>query len=139
MGMSPKARHKARRFAMQAVYQWSVTQIDLNEVKRQFQENNVQHKVDWPFFNRIVEGVYEHVASLDQDLTPLSDRPFDSVNLIELAILRLVAFELKGCLDVPAKVVMDEYIELAHDFGGEDGYKFINGIAEKLWKQYRPV
>lgn len=123
---------------MQAVYQWTVTGTALGAVKRQYEESNAQHKVDWPFFHRLVEGVYEHADLLDQDIAALTDRSFDSVNPVELAILRLAAFELKACLDTPAKVVIDEYIELAHHFGAEEGYKFVNGVTEKLWKQYRP-
>lgn len=138
MGMSPRARHKARRFAMQAVYQWSVTATNLEVLKKQYQESNAQHKVDWEFFERLVDGVLEHTAFIDQDLGRLAARSFDSINPVELAILRLAAFELKSCLDVPAKVVIDEYIDLAHDFGAEEGYKFVNSVTEKLWKQYRP-
>jgi N utilization substance protein B len=139
MGMSPKARSKARRFAMQAVYQWAINGTTLMQLKQQYQDSNAQHKVDWPFFNRIVEGVFEERASLDQDIAKLTTRPFETVNPVELAILRLAALELKLCLDVPAKVIIDEYIELGHQYGAEEGYKFINSVTEKLWKQYRPL
>lgn len=65
------------------------------------------------------------------------DRPIEEVDPIELAIVRLGAYELKHRLDVPYRVVINEGIELAKRFGGTDGHKFVNSVLDKLSRRLR--
>ncbi|MDF2691215.1 MAG: nusB [Gammaproteobacteria bacterium] len=138
MGMSPKARHKARSFAMQAIYQWQLTGDTLNQIEAQYLVANNHHKVDWEFFKALLHGVPEHLSQIDDYIEQVSsERSLKEINPVELSILRLAIFELIHRIDVPYRVVINEYIDLAHTFGAEEGHKFINGILDKVAKQTR--
>ena len=65
-------------------------------------------------------------------MSPFLSRPIDDLDLVEKAILRLSTFELTKRQDVPYKVVINESIELAKDFGAEDSHKFVNGVLDKI-------
>ncbi|MDF2940700.1 MAG: nusB [Gammaproteobacteria bacterium] len=140
MGMSPKARHKARSFAMQAIYQWQLTGDALNHIEAQYLVANSHHKVDWDFFKALLHGVPEHLTEIDSHIEQASnDRSLKEINPVELSILRLAIFELMHRIDVPYKVVINEYVDLAHTFGAEEGHKFINGNLDKIAKLTRKV
>jgi len=78
-------------------------------------------------------------AELDELLIPNLDRKLAELDKVELAVLRLGTFELKNRTDVPYRVVIDEYIELAKLFGAEDGHKYVNGVLNKLAHSLRSV
>ena len=78
-----------------------------------------------------------HSDELDAMLTPLLDRPIEQLDLVERGVLRLAAVELSERIDVPYRVVIDEYVELTKLFGSEDAYKFVNGVLDKLSAQQR--
>lgn len=139
MTISVKARHNARMFAMQALYQWSVSSGNIADLLAQYMTANDHHKVEWDFFQAIVRGSLENLTEIDAKIAALTDRPFNEVNPVELAILRLATFELMSRIDVPYKVVINEYIDLAHEYGAEEGHKFINGILDKLAHQLREI
>ena len=79
------------------------------------------------------------LASLDASLSPHLDRSLESVDPVERAILRIGAFELARHPEIPYRVVINEAIELAKVFGGEQGHKYVNGVLDKAAKQLRPV
>lgn len=140
MSVKIKERRRARMHAIQALYQQQMAGSTLTELKQQYHEDNVnRHSVDWLFFNELLEGVDEHTAHIDETIKPLVDRNFDSINPIELSILRLGIFELLYRLDVPHQVVINEYVSYAFDLGAEDGYKFVNGLLEKATDSCRTV
>lgn len=132
------SRRRARQLAMQAIYQWQLTQAVLPDVIQQYVEMNDMNKVDFELFKQIVTAAINHTPELDALFIPLLDRPIDELDPVELAILRLCTFELKDRLDVPYKVVINEGVELAKKFGGTDGHKYINGILDKLAQSIRP-
>ena len=78
-----------------------------------------------------------HSGELDAMLAPLLDRPIEQLDLVERGVLRLAAVELSERIDVPYRVVIDEYVELTKLFGSEDAYKFVNGVLDKLSAQQR--
>jgi len=138
--MSPKARHKARSFAMQAVYQWQITGDALHQIEAQYLVANSHHKVDWDFFKVLVHGVPEQLTEIDQLISKASsERNLKEINPVELAILRLAIYEFMHRIDVPYKVVINEYVDLGHTFGAEEGHKFINGILDKVARQTRQL
>ena len=139
MDISPKARRSARMFAMQAMYQWQINGGSVPDLMAQYMSTNAHRKVDWDFFQALVKGVAEQVHGIDDKIAPLTDRNFKDVNPVELAILRVAIFELAERLDVPYKVVINEYIDIAHEFGAEEGHKFVNGILDKLARQLRAI
>ncbi|MDO8955043.1 MAG: transcription antitermination factor NusB [Gammaproteobacteria bacterium] len=136
--MSPKARHKARSFAMQAIYQWSHTGDTLSQIEAQYLVANAHHKVDWEFFKGLLHGVPANLTEIDEHIsTASSDRSVKEINPVELAILRLAIFEFMHRIDVPYKVVINEYVDLGHTFGAEEGHKYVNGVLDKVAKQTR--
>ena len=136
---SPAARRKARRFAVQALYQWQLAGADLAQIEAEFRADNDMSNVDVEYFHDILHGVPREKALLDEKVAPLLDRRLDEMTPVELAIVRLGAFEMVRRIDVPYKVVINEAVELAKTFGATDGHKFINGVLDKLAQRERSV
>lgn len=140
--MKPAGRHqrrqRARRRALQALYQWQITHQDAGEILQQFRAAQDLSEVDADYFTTLTEGVIGEQAVLDRKLAPFLDRPIDQLDIIELAVLRLGAWELLHAPDVPFRVVLDEAIDLAHRFGAEQGHAFINAVLDKAARNWRP-
>ncbi len=136
---SPAARRKARRFALQALYQWQVSGSGLGDIEAEFRTDNDMSKVDDEYFHDILHGVPKEKCVLDEKIQPFLDRRIDELTPVELAILRLGAFEMCHRIDVPYKVVINEAIELAKTFGATDGHKYVNGVLDKLAQRERMV
>ena len=130
-------RHNARKAAVQALYQWDLTQQPVHEIAPQFEKIHDMQNLDRKYLREVLEQVPKLSDELEQDITPFIGREFTSLDPVERAILRLGAYELKLRLDVPTKVVMNEMIEIAKVFGSEHSYKFINGVMDKLAKNLR--
>ena len=126
------ARHRARRAALQSLYQWQATGQAASEIVDQFGAEESFAKLDQDYFKRILVGVIDNVGDLDASLTPFLNRPLHQVDPIERAVLRLAAFELAHCPDVPWRVIINESVELARTFGAEQGHRFVNGVLDKL-------
>lgn len=135
---STPARTRARRRALQAVYQWQFTGQPADDIARQFREEQDMTGVDEDLFDRLLAGVIEHVDQLDADLAPCLDRPLEQVDSIERAVLRLGAAELRFHPDTPFRVVLAEAVDLAHTFGAEQGHAFVNGVLDRLARSLRP-
>lgn len=132
-----KAKQRARRFAMQAIYQWHLTQEDFTSIQSKFLAQEEMVSVDTTYFLLLVQGVLKDRGSIDNYLMEFLDRPLKELDLVELAILRLGVYELLECLEVPYKVVLNESIELAKMFGATDSYKYVNGTLHLLAKKIR--
>lgn len=130
----PKAgdRRRARALAMQALYQRHFSKTPVSDIEAEFMVDNDISKVDTAYFRDLLRGVHREQDELDRLLEPLLDRPLAEVDAIELAIVRLGAYELKHRIDVPYRVVINEGIEMAKRFGGTEGHKFVNSILDKL-------
>jgi transcription antitermination protein NusB len=139
MIQKPSTRKKARRYAVQGIYQWQMSGNPIEEIELQFLETINQAKVDIEYFREILVNTLASVKQIDTDLEPIVQRDFSEVNPVELAVLRLACYELKSRMDIPYKVVINEALELTKTFGAEDGHKFVNGILDKLAKQLRPL
>ncbi|MDH5473682.1 MAG: transcription antitermination factor NusB [Gammaproteobacteria bacterium] len=134
-----KGRSNARKKAMQALYQWSMSGNDLSEIEVQFHDEQNMEKVDQDYFHELLHKVPEQVDELDQLMEPHLDRKLTELDPIEQAILRLSTYEMRNRLDVPYKVVLNESIELAKMFGSETSHKYVNGVLDKLAKQLRTI
>jgi N utilization substance protein B len=135
--VSASARRKARRFAMQAVYQWQLAGAEPSEIEAWFRSENDMRKADTVYFHELLFGVCAGVDELDDALTPALDRPVKELSQVEKSILRLGAFELIHRIDVPWKVVINEAIELAKVFGADDAHKYVNGVLDKVARRVR--
>ena len=132
------SRSKARRYAMQALYQWQMTGQDVEEIIEQYRTDQDMAKVDAPYFEELLRQVVLRIHELDEHLKPILDRPIREVDPVEAAILRLSTYELAGHTDVPYRVVINEAVELAKKFGAVNGHKYVNGILDKLASELRP-
>jgi N utilization substance protein B len=130
-------RRKARSLAVQALYSWQMAGQPINEIEAQFRVDNDFSDVDGAYFQELLHGVPRLKTELDEAFLPCLDRPLDEVDPVELAILRLSAYELRNRVDVPYRVVINEGIELAKVYGATDGHKFVNGVLDKLAPRLR--
>jgi N utilization substance protein B len=131
-------RQKARRRALQALYQWHITRQQAGDILNQFRQTQDLSQVDEPLFEALLRGVIGEQTNLDLSLQPFLDRPMGQVDIMEQAILRLGAWELLHCPAVPCRVVLNEAIDLAHRFGAEQGHAFVNGVLDKAARAWRP-
>lgn len=135
----PKAgdRRRARVLAMQGLYQRHFAKSPISDIEAEFMVDNDMTKVDILFFRDVLRGVHREQAELDKLIEPYLDRPLNEVDPVELAIVRVGAYELRHRLDVPYKVVINEGIELAKKFGGTEGHRFVNSVLDKLGRRLR--
>jgi len=132
-------RSRARRYAVQALYEWQVSGNAPEDIEKQFLIEHDTRKFDRPYFKELLLGICEQVTELDTEISALSERPFAEVDLVEKGILRLGCFELKNRIDIPYRVVINEAIELTKTFGADKAYKFVNGTMDKLAEKLRQL
>jgi N utilization substance protein B len=131
-------RKKARSLLVQALYQWQLSDYPVSEIEAQYRADNTSN-IDWDYFHELFTGIAGSTAELDACFSPLLDRDIRQLNPIELAILRLGSFELTKRIDIPYRVVINEYIDLAKKYGATDSHKYVNGVLDKLARRSRSV
>lgn len=133
-------RGLARRLTVQALYQWMVNETQPEAMIRQFREQpEGLGRADEEYFIGLLSGIVQDVPGLTVMLVPHLDRPLNQLDPVEHSILLLGAYELQNRPEVPWKVAVNEAVNLAKLFGAEDGYKFINGVLDKLARVARPA
>jgi N utilization substance protein B len=132
-----RARRNARRCALQAIYQWQVGGQDVAEIESQFLSGEDITRADAEYFGLLVRGVTARAAELDARLKPFLDRPVEGLDPVELAILRIGAYEFSHHPETPYRVVINEAVELAKDFGAEQSHRYVNGVLDKLARVLR--
>jgi N utilization substance protein B len=129
------AKRHAREIALQALYAWQLSGGDpLAEARLQEDFD----KTDARFVDSLLRGILERASALEQLITPHLDRQFKKLSPIERAILYIGAYELEAHPKTPFKVVLNEAVELGKSFGATDGYRFVNGVLEKVALALRP-
>ncbi|CAM2938790.1 transcription antitermination factor NusB [Legionella worsleiensis] len=136
---SISGKRKARKLALQALYQWHMSGSDLYEIEAQFRVINNMDKVDGDYFTRLLHGVPAHAEALEASFSPFLDREISGLNPVELTVLRIGSFELFHCPEIPYKVVLDESISLTKEFGSQDGHRYVNGVLNNLAQKVRTV
>lgn len=131
------ARHRARRLGLQALYQWHISESNLKEIELEFHCYNNMKKVDTTYFHELLHRIPEKLSEVDGLFSAYLDRPIAELNPIELTVLRIASYELAFRLDVPYRVVLNEALELTKTFGAEEGYKYVNGVLDKVCRQLR--
>lgn len=137
--MSKSARRRAREFALQGLYQWQVGGQDLAAIEAQAADVSGFNKIDSELYRTLLQQTLDDAPALQESLKPHIDRPWAEISPIERGILLLAACEYRHFPETPYRVVLNEAIELAKDFGGTDGYKFVNGVLDKLAVVLRPT
>jgi len=130
--MKPYSRRKARALALQVIFEWQFEASTILDIEARYLADLNPKKVDVDYFNDLVRGTVQNISVIDAVIIPLLDRKFTELNQVERAILRLAVYELKYRLDVPYKVIINEALELAKAFGSIEGYKYINGVLDKV-------
>ncbi|MCH8227082.1 MAG: transcription antitermination factor NusB [Proteobacteria bacterium] len=130
-------RKRARRRALQAIYQWQITDQDATEILHQFREMQDLSQVDEAYFERLLRSVIKHKERLIDALEPFLDRPMDQVDVMERVVLMIGAWELLDCPDLPYRVVLDESVDLARRFGSEQGHSYVNAVLDKAARKWR--
>lgn len=132
-------RRRARRRALQALYQWQLNDDSAAKIIEQFLEEQNFDDVDGEYFQRLVRDVIAEGAMLDEKLGPHIERIDTSLDQMERVILRIGAVELLKHPEIPYRVIIDEAVELAHRFGAEQGHSFVNGVLDRLARELRPI
>lgn len=133
----PQQRRQARRKALQALYQWEMGGDEVKEIDAQFLAYQDMSKADVGYFQGLLRGVVASLTDTDAALGSHLDRALEQLDPIERNVLRIAAFELRECLDVPYRVVINEAVELTKTFGAEQGHKYVNGVLDALARELR--
>ncbi len=135
--MKKGSRHKAREAAVQALYQWQLTQQAPEQIENHFIHDHEMADVDVEYFHHLVREIPRHLHELDDHIIPHLDREMAEVDPVERAILRLGTYEFEFQTEIPYRVVLNEAVELAKTFGGEHGHKYVNAILDKVAAKLR--
>lgn len=135
--MKPSARHKARELAVQGIYSWQMTKNPAQQIELHLATTSDMTKVDMAYFQELLRAVVNDYDTLDTRIRPYLGRLPEELDPVEKAVLRLATYELLERPDVPAKVVINEAIELAKSFGAEESHKFVNGVLDKAIRTLR--
>jgi N utilization substance protein B len=135
--MVRSSRRRSREFALQGLYQWQLAGTDPGTIARELAEARGFDKLDADYFRQLLHGTIASAPELESALAPCLDRKFSQLSPVERAILLVAAYELTHQAEVPYRVVINEAVEVAKTYGGTDGYKFVNGVLDKLAGQLR--
>jgi N utilization substance protein B len=133
------SRSKARRAAVQALYQWQLTEQAPSDIESHFIADHELTGIDLDYFHHLIREIPLHLHELDDHLIPFLGRRIEDIDPVERAILRIGAYEFEFHPEIPYKVVLNEAVELAKMFGAEHGHKFVNGVLDKVAFKLRPV
>lgn len=142
-------RHLSRIISFQTLYEWDFMEKKVPEhleakvevktalepvVERNYQEfaGSIENR---DFIDQLVWGVIDNLEKIDQIIIPAAPEwPIDQIALVDLEILRLGIFELLFAREVPPKVAINEAVELAKAFGGENSSRFVNGVLGTIYR-----
>ncbi len=131
----------AREFALQGVYGWllrgGTDLAELGEIDAHIRDGEGFDQADVQWYHTLLQGAVTQAATLRERFVPYIDRPLAELSPIEHAILLIGSFELLHHIEVPYRVAINEAVELAKSFGGTDGYRFVNGVLDKLAAEVR--
>ncbi len=132
-------RHLARTIVLQTLYQW-----DFNGKREDSAIPILKHNMkdfapdfdDSGFSEKLVLGVINQLDAIDKDIsTHAPEWPIEQITIVDRNILRVGIYEMKYDESIPAKVAINEAIELAKAFGGESSGKFVNGVLGAIYKE----
>lgn len=134
-----QARVRARRCAVQALYQWQLAGQDPNDILKEFIAEREVLNADMDYFEQLTRGVPRHLEQLKAAVGKVIDRSIDELDPVERAILLIGAYELEHCPQTPWRVIINEAVELEKMFGAEQGHRYVNTAIDRLARQLRPA
>ena len=132
-------RRKSRELVMKSIYRGIINQFDINQIKKDIKDDPDYSKADEVFYNHLFDGVIQNINELNNEISGYIDRPIEKLSPIEHSILCISVYELIYDSAIPYKVAINEGVELAKTFGGIEGYKYINGVLDKVAEKRRPL
>lgn len=133
-------RHLARSVAMQSLYQWdfrgkptaalpAIIDMNIAEFGSGLEDGG-------GFVRQIIDGVVEHLPEIDEQIAKFAHNwPLDMITLVDRNVLRIGVYELRYSEEIPAKVAINEAIELAKSYGGQSSGKFVNGVLGAIFQE----
>jgi len=132
-------RHKAREFTLQILYQFDFLESDVGEIKELFWRDISAPDEVRTFSDRLVDGVIDHQREIDVLLSKYSENwTLERMTGVDRNILRIAVFEILHCDEIPKNVTINEAVEIGKRFGSEDSGAFINGIIDKIARDFKP-
>ena len=135
-GPPKSARRRSREFALQGLYEWLLSRDAGDEnaaaIDAHIRETPGFDKSDAAHYDALLHGAIREVAALRAAVTPHLDRPIAELSPVEHAVLLIGAYELTHHVEIPYRVVINEAVEVAKSFGGTDGFKYVNGVLDKV-------
>lgn len=134
-------RHLSRSIVLQTLFEWDLNDIEKKDVLVVLERNITEfapNKTDAPFIEKLLDGILGKQSELDQVIEKAAPEwPIDRISPVDRNILRLGLYELLFAdrKEVPAKVAINEAIELAKQFGGENSSRFVNGVLGAVYKE----
>ncbi len=145
-GGSRSARRRARELAVQGLYEWLVGGQDAAAIEGHLAETRgadgleeLTARTDMSHYRELLNGAIAGADALRADFAPHLDRGVEALSPVEHGILLLATYELKHRAEIPYRVIINEAVELAKSFGGTEGFKYVNGVLDKVAAQLRPA
>lgn len=132
------ARRRAREYALQGLYQWLVGGQDAAAIEGHLMQSEGFDKADVAHLREVLHGAIDGAEALRAEFARFIDRDIGELSPVEHAILLIGTYELKHRQEIPYRVVINEAVELAKSFGGTDGFKYVNGVLDKVAAALRP-
>lgn len=132
------ARRRSRELAVQGLYQWLVSHEDSGAIEAHLAGAPGFDRADREHFGALLHGVVREIEPLHKAISPHIDRRLEELSPVEHATLLVAAYELAFHPEIPYRVVINEAVEIAKTFGGTDGYKYVNGVLDRVASRLRP-
>ncbi len=138
-GGARSARRRSRELAMQGLYQWLLSRESSGAIQAHIEKSPGFDRADRAHFVTLLHGAIREAEELDRLILPCLDRQMNHLSPVERATLMIGCYELLRHQEIPYRVVINEAVELAKSFGGTDGFKYVNGVLDKLAGAIRPA
>lgn len=129
-----RRRSRARRLVMQCLYQWQLNPVDYRDLISQHKGSREYEDADARYFKTLLRQAIDNHSELSEVIAKHADRPVDQIDPLEMAVLLVALVELQYQFEVPAKVAINEAIELCRRFGATDSHKYVNAILDRAAK-----
>ena len=129
---SVRSRQRTRELLIQALYQWQLTDQQLDELLDQFGDRSEFERVDQAYFRELFTTVLRDFGDLDGLISEQADRGVDQLDAVGRAVLLLSIAELRTRFEIPTKVIINEAVELAKRYGATDSFRFVNAVLDNV-------
>ncbi len=129
---SVRSRQRTRELLIQALYQWQLTDQQLDELLDQFGDRSEFERVDQAYFRELFATVLRDFGDLDGLISEQADRGGDQLDAVSRSVLLLSIAELRTRFEIPTKVIINEAVELAKRYGATDSFRFVNAVLDNV-------